>query len=348
VDLSPVGPPALEGWLPSRVDWRARPPVVEWCRLGDRPFLEPFFEQTLGAAQERPFNRVFQQRTSLDELAAFDPERLGVEPTGFVLHLSRCGSTLLARMLQAVPGCVVLSEPTPLDAVIDARRRFPDLDEARHVAWLRGMVGALARPRRPGPSRVFVKLDAWHVGELPRLRRAFPRVPWVFLYRDPVEVLVSHRRQRGAQMIPAAVDPGRFGLDLASAAALDPDAYAAHVLGCLARSARDALALGGGRLVHYRELPEAAWGPIASHFGVSWSEDDRRRMAEAATRDAKRPDQPFAPDGADKQADADPALRAEAERRVGPLYRELEALRRERPAAPTTAPRKPAPSAAGG
>jgi hypothetical protein len=36
-------------------------------------------------------------------------------PDGFVFHMSRCGSTLVAQMLAVVPDHVVVSEAEPLD-----------------------------------------------------------------------------------------------------------------------------------------------------------------------------------------------------------------------------------------
>ena len=41
--------------------------------------------------------------------------------------------------------------------------------------------------------------------DLPLIRAAFPAVPWIFLYRNPVEVLVSHSRRRGAHVIPGVL-----------------------------------------------------------------------------------------------------------------------------------------------
>ena len=63
------------------------------------------------------------------------------------------------------------------------------------------MVSALAQPRR-GEQALFVKLDSWHTLALPLFRRAFPSVPWVFLYRDPVEVPVSQLEAAGIQTDP--------------------------------------------------------------------------------------------------------------------------------------------------
>lgn len=329
--LSAARGPELPGWVPFRVDWRTSPPVVHWCQLGRRRFEEPFFEQTVGAALRDPATLLLQHRTPIDVLSDFAPPRFGPEPSGFVFHLSRCGSTLVTQMLAALSRNVVLSEATPIDALLRAGRVVPGLGEERQTAWLRGMVGALGRTRNEGESRLFVKLDSWHVRALPLLRRAFPDVPWIFLYREPVEVLVSHRRQRGAQTMPGALTPETLGLDLASAVAMEPDEYAAHLLESLCRAAREGLALGGGLLVHYRELPDAVADTVAAHFGVTWSEPERARMAEAAARDAKDPARRFAGERDSRQREATDALRALAERIVGPVYRELETLRCAQP-----------------
>ena len=61
----------------------------------------------------------------------------------------------------------------------------------------------------------FVNPDSWHTSALPLFRRAFRGVPWIFVYRDPVEVIVSQLRMPGAQMIPGMLDPGEFGIEFA-------------------------------------------------------------------------------------------------------------------------------------
>ncbi|HXK21105.1 MAG TPA: sulfotransferase family protein, partial [Myxococcota bacterium] len=202
----------FDGFVPYRIEAAADPPCVLWCRLGDRRFTEPFFEETIQAALDDPFALVFQHRTSLDRLREFAPPAFGPEPAGFVFHLSRCGSTLVSQMLASLPSCVVLSEPAVLDSLLRALHAGAEGDA---IPLLRGLVGALGRPRADGERRLFVKLDSWHVHALPLLRRAFPDVPWIFLLRDPLELLVSHRRERGAQMIPGALTLAAAGLDLA-------------------------------------------------------------------------------------------------------------------------------------
>jgi hypothetical protein len=131
--------------------------------------------------------------TISDFVKAAEP---GPAPDGLVFHMSRCGSTLVAQMFAALPDSMVVSEPPPLDDVLQISL-LGGADTA--IAALRAMSAAFGRR---GGRPFVLKLDAWHALALPLFRRAFPDTPWVFLYRDPVEVLVSHMRQRGSQMLP--------------------------------------------------------------------------------------------------------------------------------------------------
>src|SRR6478736_6559388 len=115
--------PALEGWLPVHVTWEASEPVVEWAYAGQRPLSEPFYSQTAFLLMQQPFNLLFQQRTSMQTLLDHATKHPGIEPSGFIFHLSRCGSTLLSRMLAALPRNVVVSEPPPVNAVLRADQR---------------------------------------------------------------------------------------------------------------------------------------------------------------------------------------------------------------------------------
>ena len=224
-------------------------------------------------------------------------------------------------MLAASPSNVVISEAAPIDAIVQLNAH----DETAKAALLRAMVAVLGQARNPGETRRFVKLDCWHSLDLPLLRRAFPDTPWVFLYRDPVEVMVSHARQRGMQMIPDLVPPTVFGIDLADG--VPDDDYCARVLAAVCEGAVRHYPAGGGRLIDYRELPAALFATILPHFGVAPPEAEADVMRQAAVRDAKAPEQAFAPDGAAKRQAATAAVREICERRLGSVYRRLEALR---------------------
>lgn len=308
------------GWLPAevaQVDGRA---AVAWLRFGQRRLAESFYDDSLVHQRFLPFNRLFAVRTPLDDLEAWVGALPALEPAGLVFHMSRCGSTLAARMLAASPAHVVLSEAAPINAITQRA----DLDDAAKVTLLRAMVAALGQARN-GESRLFLKLDCWHSRDLPLFRRAFPDAPWIFLYREPIEVMVSQTRRRGAQMVPSLVPPSTFGLDLANG--VPDDDYCARVLAAVCEGAARYHPAGGGRLVNYRQLPEALFTEILPHFGVTPSDAEVGAMRAAALRDAKAPEQAFAPDVQDKRQAATPALREICERRLDAVYRRLEAMR---------------------
>jgi hypothetical protein len=147
----------------------------------------------------------------------------------------------------------------------------------------------------------------------------------VFLYRDPVEVLVSQMRQRGTQMVPEFIHPSLYGIESFNGA--ETEDYCAKVLRAICCAVLDHFCEGGGLLVNYRELPEALFTQILPHFDVSCDARERETMRATARRDAKAPAFDFSADSAGKQNEATPAVRAAAEKHLGSIYQELEALR---------------------
>lgn len=312
-------------WVPSAIRQTGTGPLVDWCHLGDLRFTAPFFEQTIGGAMQHPFNLLFGHNTPLATIAADAEKSPDLKPSGLIFHMSRCGSTVVSQMLAALRRNVVLSEPTPIDQILRIPDRYPDVPDEDVVACLRGMMVALGRRRNEPERDVFVKLDAWHILRFPLIRRAFPDVPWIFVYRDPLEVLASLAQARPSQMF-GSTNPALLRSDPASLAAMSPDAYSALVLERYCDAAiehhRD-----GGLLVEYRELPHAVCGRVLGHFGLRYGQAEIAAMRAAAQFDAKHPERRFEPDGEVKRRDASEEQRRLAESRLEPLYTRLAALR---------------------
>src|SRR5947207_1604841 len=87
----------LDGWIPARLIWPDGQPRVDWCYLGRETFCDPFFDQTIGECLRVPFNLLFSHRTPMEVLGQWHDMRPGLQPTGFIFHMSRCGSTLISR-----------------------------------------------------------------------------------------------------------------------------------------------------------------------------------------------------------------------------------------------------------
>ncbi len=347
--------PQLAEWTPARIQWEGSCPCVHWCYLGHDRFVAPFFEQTIRRRLRMPFSLLFQHTTSLDALADLQSADPGLPPTGFIFHLSRCGSTLVAQMLAALPQNIVISEAPPIDAVLRAHWRDPAITDEQRIAWLRALLSVYARPRH-GERHFYVKFDSWHTPALPLIRRAFPTVPWIFLYRDPLQVLVSHQWQRGAQMVPGLLPPqwlelppmalgpgaaegaaeggmpgGSSGGWLGGTFGETLDEYGARVLQRICRAALQHLD-GRARLINYRQLPAAVWSELAAHFGTGYTAADVAAMQEAAQFDAKNPGLTFAADSAAKTQGASADVRRLAEAWLQPVYAVLEARREQQEA----------------
>jgi hypothetical protein len=289
-------------------------PWVEWCDLRGIVPEEPFFEQTVGRAMSDADRRSSLRRTSVASLAD-DAAGSVCEPSGFVFHMSRCGSTLAGRLLRATGTTLVLSEPEPLDALL---RLDSSADPAARVARLRGMVAALARSGAAEQRHVVVKFDAWTVFHMEIVRAAFPDVPWVFIFREPVDVTASQVRRPGLHMVPGS----RSGITLDQALAMGRERYTASVLGRILDAALEQAHDPLARFVSYADLPDAVADVIAPWFGIEVSPAARAAMVEASRWDSRTPALPFVP-GETATSDV-----AEAASALAPLHRELEALAR--------------------
>ncbi|HEY5753999.1 MAG TPA: hypothetical protein VIT21_12675 [Chthoniobacterales bacterium] len=313
-------------WMPGRVVWTDGAPRVEWVYFPERRFAEPFFEATLQTIMRRPFNLLFRHNTSMEFLEQWADTHRGIPPTGFIFHVSRCGSTLLSSLLGRLSGAVVLSEPGPVDAVLRAHLRDGGLAREIQISWLRAMVSALGRPIDASPGRLFIKFDAWNVLELPRIRAAFPDVPWVFVYRDPVEVLVSAVRRRGVHTIPGALEPALFGIELTDALRLSPEEYCARVLARIYEAGLRYHEPGRSVLVNYVDLPGAAWGQVAGAFDLKLAPDEVEVLENAAESNPKT-GMNFSPDSLEKRQSATDAIREMAAKWLRGPWEELEVIR---------------------
>lgn len=316
----------MDGWVPIQIKLQQSRPVVEWCYVGARPLTEPFFDQSIQNLMSQPFNLLFRHRTPIEMLAERYEIKPGLQPTGFILHMSRCGSTLVSQMLAALPRTIVISEASPIDAVLRAHFRIPGLTDDERVDWLRWMVSALGQQRRGDEKYFFIKLDCWNTIVLPLIHRAFPDVPWIFLYRNPVEVMVSQQRRRGAHMVPGVIEPSLFGMDDHAIFQMQPEEYSARALARVCEAALEYHE--GGMLVNYTQLPEAMWDLIPKFFGIDYSQSDIEILNRVSRLDAKNPSLHFTNDTDAKNRSATDVMNSMADELIVPIYEQLEAARK--------------------
>ena len=309
---------SLKGWLPIRIWQEAEEWRMEWCWFGERKLDQPFFCDAVDDALRLPFNQAFRRETPLAVLCEW--QQPAIPPAAFVHHASRCGSTLIGQMLAQLDEVIVISEPPPLDALLRGV-----LDPAVRRAALHGLLAAYGQPRRGIEQKLVIKLDAWNIGELPLLHECFPEVPWIFVYREPLEIAVSHLRRAGMHMVPGILGPSSLDGESQSDSRED---YIGQRLGRILDFGFEYCRAFGGLPVNYQELPGAMSGHLADFFGLDAVQ--RSKALSAAGRHAKQPGQVFVADSQDKQREATELLAERIEYWTRTPYDALEVLRGER------------------
>ncbi|RME66589.1 MAG: hypothetical protein D6782_04035 [Alphaproteobacteria bacterium] len=305
-----------QGLVPVAIDHaNAR---VLWADLGAHPYREWQFLYTLEKlAKDGAVGECFASDASLlaDEAIARD----GIMPSGFIFHVSRCGSTLLAKSLARLPAHVVVNQGGPLQrgfwalATDDWRR--PLEPTPTHLRMFRNLVLAMTRRRAAGQNRAFVKFISWNILYASFVMQAFPGVPCLFLYREPVEVIASVMKETTAALVAKPTRQAGFLIagDWRKAAAMGDIEYLAR---CYANYFRTALAIADARL-HYLNYTAITRDNLAAilrkglHFDPA--EADLAAMLEQFRYHSKDDSdrQSFRPDSAQKQA-----AMADADRRL--------------------------------
>jgi len=231
-------------------------------------------------------------------------------------------------MLAAVESNLVISESPLIDFVLRSYGGEKAVADEQRAQWLQWVIGALVR-KRGNAVRSFVKFDSWQVLHLPLIRRAFPDVPWIFIYREPLEILASHQQQPGSQMVPGMLDSRSFGIRPEELHQMPPDEYSALVLAAILQAAIADTLAHGGVLMNYSQLPDAACSLLPRVFGVEYHSNDFELMRNAARFHSKNPALNFEPDSVQKREKAGTRLVELTDKWPRAPYERLETLRKE-------------------
>lgn len=289
--------PPLQHWLPSQLVASPTGWQVRWLHLGEQRFLEPFFDETLTKCLALPANSQRQRAwSSLDFLADAVETVDTLEPTAFIFHVSRCGSTLLTQWLSLLDRHVVVPECPLIDEVWRLQFAPPErqVPEADRLRYLQAAIQWTGQRRWPEQQHFFVKLDSWHTLLFDDLRRLYSNTPCVFLYREPEAVLRSHARQPGAHAVPGFLEPAIFGWSEQPPFTTLP-AYTSAVIeriyeGMLAASAR----CDKGLLLNYNTGMLDNFAQLIDFLGLKLSPEEWAAVEQRSQFHSKRPGQTFA------------------------------------------------------
>ena len=223
---------------------------------------------------------------------AYDARGIGnakaLNLTGVVFHESRCGSTLVANALTAMNPKEnrVYSESAPpitaLKSICGEKYQSCSVHQAAQI--LADTIYLMSRSNDPQEKRVFFKIQSVGALNIEVFQNAFPRTPWIFVYRDPVQVMMSQLKMgaKYANCVRGRGRPNQLVTELAHAKDLrvreltDEQFCAAH-LGTITESAVDAMQRQPhlGTPVNYVQLPDILYKDILPNkFGVKLSQEE--------------------------------------------------------------------------
>ena len=302
-------------------------PQIEWLSMPDVEFSEPFFHQTVERVrQDNAHDSVF---TDLDTLLLVAKVRPAVQPAGMIFHTSRCGSTLVANACRALDATRVIAEAPVIDKLVS--RLFTDAEsgstkELLYLSLVRAAVQSFARHGSNAVDRYFVKFAPTSILHIKSLRRAWPNVPFLILFRDPIEVTVSNLRTRPEWMIPDS-NPGVaaaiIGADVERLHAITDEEFCARALGRYYVAAESVVDERTTRLFDYNQLSLQTLTQILEFFGVTPSAQELVRIEGSLLSHAKDPSRSFRPDSADKKAAASGQVIEAVEKWALPAYQRL-------------------------
>jgi hypothetical protein len=255
---------SLLGMVPQRTDVEAR--TVRLVRAGSTRFTHPFYDFTVGG--------IHRSAASMQEIdfAELRHAVAGQQPSprGVVVHTGRCGSTLLTRMLAHDRSLLVVSEPSPVAALIMDAQRNPHraADDEQTFCDELVVLDRFAEARR---QRAVVKLPSWLATDVARIAQLLPAAPFVFVHRNALDVVASELAAwLDAVLAEVAAGQARIpGLDRVGSDATEPE-----ILARLWAAAVDAcLALPRHRLcvVRYDDLvarPAEVFAGVMAHLGL--------------------------------------------------------------------------------
>ena len=180
---------------------------IAWAQQAEDPSKVPMFkdlkEQSLlceGTTHVFDLHTITRQAIHFDHknhtFAATEKEVLGsTPPTAVVFHETRCGSTLVANLFAAFTrsrGRVYSESPPPI-AALKACEQDRVCDSGAQEALIRDVFYMMGRTERTQkPQFMFYKIQSVGSHHIDIFQKAMPHTPWMYIYRDSVEVMMSH------------------------------------------------------------------------------------------------------------------------------------------------------------
>ncbi|MDN3583368.1 sulfotransferase [Mucilaginibacter flavus] len=286
---------SLKNWIPYKLISKGEQMQCCWLNTFGQPFSKPFFDETIlqlkGLSSRHPAVASVSDLSMVEEWA----EGLNsIEPTAFIFHISRCGSTLISQLLAASGKHIVLPEVPFFDQLLRLPHQHANFTSKAVSELLRIAVRYYGQKKNECEQHLFIKTDSWHMFFYKQLRELYPNTPFILMYRNPNEVFSSLKKIPGLQSVPGLIEPEVIGFDATEQLPHSLDIYISKVLEKYLQQYLNIIATDDKfLLLNYSEGPIPMIKKIASFVNITLSEQDVTTMTERSYYHSKKPEVVF-------------------------------------------------------
>lgn len=312
----------LTNWHPIKLYSENNELKCGWKYFKGIEFTDPFFDETILKASCLEVNsRWYRPVSDLNILIEWANTVNAVEPTAFIFHISRCGSTLLTQTLGLNNEHITLSEVPFIDALLKLFTIDEWLINVEYQEILKAVIRLYGRRNDKNKKKLFIKTDSWHLYYLPLFRLLYPSTLFLLLFRKPDEVLYSQQKKRGMHAVPGLISDSILGIRPNKTNIANFDGHMIKVLesyytSLIKIAQKDDLSF----LADYSEGIQQIINRLAGYINIDIDESYRKLIHERCLYHAKFPDQVFKIESSDKEALSDL-------KNASILYTELETIR---------------------
>ena len=317
----------LTSWYPVNIKSANTDKQVDWRFLPDR-FRESFFSDTISKNRNSPEKKPENLLPDIDYLINSAANFTNViKPSALIFHVSRCGSTLVSQMLASLDRSIVISESEIINQTIHPEQ-FINSKKYDKYELFKTVLKYFGRKRFPDESNLFIKLDSWHIFNYEFINSALPDVPKIILYRNPLEVVLSHNAIRGIQMVPGTINIEEFAHKPFNWECYEHDKYTVLVIYNFLKSILKILKDNSNiLLMNYSQLPDSLWNNFAVFTGINFSLDEISRMKKTTKVHSKQKGIMYKGDSYLSDFRIDKEIENLIESYLKPAYYELEEVR---------------------
>jgi hypothetical protein len=312
----------LNNWIPYKLVNHDGKMQCHWLNTFEKQFTEPFFDETI--LKIKGLNSAHSAVSSVSDLCMFEEWAGGlnsVEPTAFIFHISRCGSTLVSQLLATSDQHIVLPEVPFFDDLLRLPYQHAGFTSKDASRLLMTAVKYYGQKRTGREQHLVIKADSWHMFFYEQLLHLYPTTPFILMYRDPNEVFSSLKRMAGLQSVPGLIEPEVLGFAAEEEVPQAPDNYIAKLLEKYLQQYLKIIAADNHfLLLNYSEGAIPMIKKIADFAHITLSRQDLADMDERSRYHSKKPGETF--------SEVNPAPIPSCLHKAMDLYKELEERRR--------------------